>query len=170
MLEAHRELTTRARDTTPGSEFHVRSSPSRHLLGTPAAVLLVAATAVACQGSGSQQARVVDRPSSQTTYFAQFGVSTHAYKPRRLNPSVDGSLFIGDMRWTAWDDRNAVGSGVAHVNDCKPDCADGHYSSYHVTVRLAQPRELCGSRFFTAIHVTGSGYHTNARRSGVGCR
>ena len=148
----------------------MRTLTLRHLLGAPACLLLAAATAVACQSSGPDHAHVSDRATSQTAYFAQFGVSTHAYKPRRLNPSVDGSLFVRGMQWTVWDDRQAAGDGIAHVNDCKPDCADGHYATYRVTVRLAQPRELCGSRFFTAIRVRGPGYHTYARRPGVACR
>ena len=147
----------------------MRISTLRHLLGAPACLLL-AATAVACQSSGPDHARVSDRATSQTTYFAQYGVSTHAYKPRRLNPSVDGSLYLRGMQWTVWDDRRAAGDGIAHVNDCNPDCADGHYTTYRVTVRLARPRELCGSRFFTTFRVKGSGYHTDARWSGVACR
>ena len=148
----------------------MRISTLRHLLGAPACLLLAAATAVACQSSAPDHARVVDRAPSQKTYFAQYGVSTHAYKPRRLNPSVDGSLYVQGMQWTVWDDRQAVGDGIAHVNDCNPDCADGHYTEYRVTVRLAQPRELCGSRFFTSIRVRGPGYRTYARGSGVACR
>ena len=143
---------------------------SRHLLGTPAGLLLAAATAVACQSSAPHQAHVGDRATSQTTYVAQYGVSAHAYKPRRLNPSVDGSLYVRGMQWTVWDDRRAVGEGIAHVNDCKPDCADGHYTTYRVTVRLARPRELCGSRFFTSLLVRGSGYRTYAHQTGVACR
>src|SRR3954453_802216 len=132
-------------------------STSRHLPGT-AVGLLLAVTAVACQSSAPHPARAVDRaPSLATTYFPQYGASTHAYKPHRLNPSVDGSLYIRGMRWTAWDDRDAVGEGIAHVNACNPDCADGHYATYGVTVRLSQPRELCGRRFFTTIRVSGPG-------------
>lgn len=148
----------------------MRSSTSRRRLSAPIGLILVAAMAVACQSSDPQHARAIDRVTHQTTYFAQYGVSTHAYKPRRLNPSVDGSLYVRGVRWTVWDDRRAVGDGVAHVNDCKPDCADGHYTEYRVAVRLAQPRRLCGSRFFTAIHLKGPGYHTSARTPGVGCR
>ena len=148
----------------------MRTSTFRHLLAAPACLLLAAATAVACQSSAPNHAHVIDRATSRTTYVAQYGVSTHAYKPRRLNPSVDGSLYVRGMRWTVWDDRQAAGDGIAHVNDCSPDCADGHYTRYRVTVRLAQPRELCGSRFFTTLRVRGSGYHTYARRSGVACR
>ena len=148
----------------------MRSSTSRHLVATSAGLLLAAATALACQSSVPQHAHVVDRATDRPTFFAQYGVSTHAYKPSRLNPSVDGSLYVGAMRWTVWDDRRAVGDGIAHVNDCTPDCADGHYATYRVTVRLAQPRELCGSRFFTTIRVRGTGYHSYAHRPGVGCR
>lgn len=148
----------------------MRTSTFRHLLGAPACLLLAAATAVACQSSAPNHAHVIDRPTNQTTYFAQYGVSTHAYKPRRLNPSVDGSLYVRGMQWTVWDDRQAAGDGIAHVNDCIPDCADGHYTKYRVTVRLAQPRELCGNQFFTTIRVRGSGYHTYAHWSGVACR
>ena len=147
----------------------MRSPTARHLLGTPAGALLAAATAVACQGSTPQHAQDVARTTGPTTYFAQYGASTHAYKPRRLNPSVDGSLYVTGMRWTVWDDRNAVGHGTAHVNDCVPDCADGHYATYRVTVRLSRPRELCGSRFFTGLLVSGPGYRTSAHRPGVGC-
>lgn len=147
----------------------MRSATSRHLLATPA-LLLAAATAVACQSSAPHDVHVVDRGADQPTYFAQYGVSTHAYRPSRLNPSVDGSLYVEGMRWTVWDDRRAAGAGIAHVNDCRPDCADGHYTTYRVAVRLTQPRELCGSRFFTTIRVRGSGYHSYAHKPGVGCR
>jgi hypothetical protein len=152
----------------------MRRSTLRHWLATPACLLLAAAMLVGCEGSDSGNVRATDPATGgaagRTTYFAQYGVSGHAYKPRRLNPSVDGSLYVGGMQWTAWDDRSAVGHGTAHVNDCTPDCADGHYASHRVTVRLSRPRELCGSRFFTAIRVQGPGYHTAGHWKGVACR
>ena len=148
----------------------MRTSTFRQLLGPPACLLLAAVTAVACQSSVPHRAHVVDRAARPPAYFAQYGVSTHAYKPRRLNPSVDGSLYVRGMQWIVWDDRQATGRGIAHVNDCRPDCADGHYAQYRVTVRLARPRRLCGSRFFTTLRVKGSGYHTYAHRPAVACR
>jgi hypothetical protein len=148
----------------------MRTSTVRHLLATPACLLLAAAAAVGCQGPASHEVHAIDRATSRPTYVAQYGVSTHASEPRRLNPSVDGSLFVARMRWTVWDDRYAAGVGIAHVNDCRPDCADGHYARYRVTVRLAHPRTFCGSRFFTTLRVQGPGYHTYAHRSGVACR
>jgi hypothetical protein len=158
----------------------VRSPTTRHLLRA-AAVLLLAVTASAtagCQSTTSDHAHAVapapaptqTATPGRTTYFAQYGVSGHASRPRRLNPSVDGSLFMRGMHWTVWDARRAVGHGVAHVNDCRPSCADGHYTTHHVTVRLSQPRELCGSRYFTTMRVTGADYRTYGHWSGVGCR
>jgi hypothetical protein len=151
----------------------MRISTHRRLVGTPAALLLVAGATVACQDSSRTHAHVASptagAATGQRTYFPQYGVDTRAYRPRRVNASVDGSLYVTGMRWAAWDARTAVGTGVAHVNDCKPNCAAGHYTTYRVTVRLSQPRELCGSLFFTTLRVRGSGYRTFGHRTGVGC-
>jgi len=147
----------------------MRSSSLPSLVGTATGLLVVAVTAVACGSSAPNHARADAGSSTPKVYFAQYGADTHAYRPSRLNPSVDGSLYVSGMRWRVWNDREAVGAGVAHVNDCDPDCADGHYATHPVTVRLAGPRELCGSRFFTSISVEGPGYHTFAHRPGVGC-
>jgi hypothetical protein len=125
---------------------------------------------VAPTGSGSASAPPSASSAAARTYFAQYGTSTHAYKPRRLNPSVDGSLYVRQVHWQVWNSHRAVGRGIAHVNDCMPDCADGHYTTYRVTVQLSRPRELCGSRFFLGFRLTGSGYRTSAHWFGVGCR
>ena len=148
----------------------MRTTTSRRPLGTPVGLLLVATTAIACQDPAPDTAHHTAEATGETTYFAQYGVSTQAYQPRRLNPSVDGSLYVQGMHWAVWNNRRAVGDGIAHVNDCTPNCADGDYTRYRVTVRLTHPRELCGSRFFTTIRVRGSGYHTYAHWAGVGCR
>lgn len=162
------------------------TSTLRHLLGTPVGLLLVATAAVACgsvapsaapsqvaspaSGHASSPATSPAHAPAVKTYFSQYGVSTHAYKPRRVNPSVDGSLYLRRVHWTLWNNRRAVGHGIAHVNDCKPYCAAGHYARHAVTVRLTRPRELCGSRFFTAIRLNGSDYHTYSHWSGITCR
>ena len=147
----------------------MHSSTSHHLLGTPVALLLAAATSLGCQSADSPHVRAMDH-SSRPTYVAQYGVSSHASAPRQLNPSVDGSLSVTGMHWRVWNAHRAVGTGTAHVNDCKPDCADGHFSSHPVTVRLGHPRIMCGSRFFTTLRITGSGYHSFSRWSHIGCR
>jgi hypothetical protein len=126
-------------------------------------------TASPAPASGTSRSPAAS-PAARTTYFGQYGLSTHAYKPRRLNPSVDGSLYVRHVHWRVWTNRRAVGDGVAHVNDCVPNCAAGHYSTYPVVVHLSQPRELCGSRFFLGFRLSGSDYRTRAHWTGLGCR
>jgi len=38
--------------------------------------------------------------------------------------------------WNRWGRRSAGGTGTFVVNDCKPDCASGHFHRYPVTDRL----------------------------------
>lgn len=158
----------------------MRTSTWRHLLGAPAGVLVVGATAIACQSSAPATVHAVDNGPSETTsrtttpsvttYFPQYGASgRRAYEPRRLNPSVDGSLYLTRVHWTVWNNRHAVGTGIAHVNDCTPSCAMGHDATHRVTVRLSHPRRLCKRRFFMTISVRGSRYHTYAHWPGVSC-
>jgi hypothetical protein len=138
--------------------------------GISIAVLLLATTATGCQSSTPPDRTGTGADvAAQKTYVPQYGTSVHAYRPHRLNASVDGSLYITGMQWAVWSDSAAVGHGTAHVNDCRPDCADGHYTAHPVTVRLGKPQDLCGSRFFTALRVRGSDYQTSAHWAGVGC-
>jgi len=158
----------------------MHSSRVRHLLGIVAGLLLAAGVS-ACQSTdtatspasspASASASGTAPGSARTaTYFAQGGLSDRAYKPRRLNPSADGSLYVTHVHWTQWNNRAAVGTGIAHVNDCTPDCADGHFATHPVAVRLTQPHKYCGSRYFTTFRLTGPAYRTHAHWFGVMCR
>lgn len=134
------------------------------------ALALLAGCGTGHHGPSARTSIVASSAAAPTTYFGQYGVSTHAYKPRRLNPSVDGALYVRPVHWRVWTDRRAVGDGIAHVNDCRPSCAGGHYSTYPVTVHLSKPRELCGSRFFMGFRLSGPKYRTRAHWTGLGCR
>ena len=146
---------------------------SRHtmlLAAVMTALVMLAGCGTDHPGAGARTSAVVSSAAAPRTYFGQYGVSTHAYKPRRLNPSVDGALYVRPVQWRVWTDRRAVGAGIAHVNDCVPDCADGHFSAHPVTVYLSHPRELCGSRFFMGFRLSGPTYRTRASWTGLGCR
>jgi hypothetical protein len=51
----------------------------------------------------------------------------------------DGNLYLAGLTWSGWTARSATGAGLAHVNDCNPYCAAGHFHTYPVTVRLSRP-------------------------------
>lgn len=63
---------------------------------------------------------------------------TH-YKPRSILIACgDGNARVKRLHWSVWTDRKAHGSGVWQQNNCKPDCADGHFINYPVRLRLSQ--------------------------------
>jgi len=54
----------------------------------------------------------------------------------------DGNFFLTNLKWSRWNNTEAVGAGTGHQNDCKPYCAAGHFHPYPVAVRLFRP-EAC---------------------------
>jgi hypothetical protein len=68
-------------------------------------------------------------------------------KPRVRPASVvlacaDGNFSISKLAWTGWGQQFAAGRGTASINDCKPNCAAGHFHSYPV-ILLATGRQSC---------------------------
>ncbi|HEY2603517.1 MAG TPA: hypothetical protein VGI67_18315 [Thermoleophilaceae bacterium] len=61
-----------------------------------------------------------------------------AFKPSRLLIACgDGSLYMTGMHWSSWGRKTAVGTGTAHLNDCIPFCAMGHFRKYAAKIKLS---------------------------------
>jgi hypothetical protein len=93
--------------------------------------------------------------------------SNPRYRPVRIVIACgDGTFYLDHIRWAAWNDSRANGIGTAHLNDCRPNCAAGHFHSYRgVVVRLAFPR-FCHAH--SDYEFTGLQYHfTGARPAGL---
>lgn len=78
----------------------------------------------------SQVAPVAGRPaavaSSQPTYVGKFELpyfATPAVRPRVLAPRR--TLYALHLHWSGWGTLRATARGVAAVNTCVPDCAQG---------------------------------------------
>jgi hypothetical protein len=56
---------------------------------------------------------------------------------------ADGGYALEKLAWTNWGARTATATGLVVVNDCKPNCAAGHYHSYPARV-TADRRTNCG--------------------------
>jgi hypothetical protein len=66
-----------------------------------------------------------------------------AHKPQIRPASVviacaDANFYADHIRWRSWSANGAVGTGIAHRNDCTPNCAAGHFHASKVTVRLSK--------------------------------
>jgi hypothetical protein len=49
----------------------------------------------------------------------------------------DGNFYVDKLRWSSWRGAAAVATGVAHENDCTPNCAAGHFHTYRAELRLS---------------------------------
>lgn len=53
-------------------------------------------------------------------------------RPHRiLFACADGGFYVNHLHWRSWHRRRAIGHGVFHQNDCRPDCAGGSFHKRH---------------------------------------
>jgi len=93
----------------------------------------------------------------------------YAVRPRFIALSVDGSGFIsgprikGHITWTSWTQTSATGRGDEWQDNCIPNCAEGHYSSWAVKLHAYRPR----NGRFTRLTIQGrphDGWRTHTYR------
>jgi hypothetical protein len=64
----------------------------------------------------------------------------------------DANFYFTNLRWSAWNATRAVAAGIAHLNDCKPYCAAGHFHTYAIALTLTRPHTCkSGNREFTRM-------------------
>jgi hypothetical protein len=49
---------------------------------------------------------------------------------------ADNGIGLQHLRWTSWTPELASAYGTEWENDCKPNCADGHFHYYPVVIEL----------------------------------
>ena len=111
-------------------------------------LLVVAVLAVALVGTASA-ARTDSLPSFYGCQGTHASIRPHAI----LVACGDANYYLAQLHWSSWTAMAAVATGVAHVNDCNPDCAKGRFHAYsNVSVHLSRP-ESCSNkkRLFTRI-------------------
>jgi len=47
---------------------------------------------------------------------------------------ADGGILAVNLKWTKWGASIATAAGTLEQNDCTPDCADGHFHKYKVSL------------------------------------
>jgi hypothetical protein len=63
------------------------------------------------------------------------------FKPKRITLSCgDGGTWLGKLKWSSWNNAQAVGTGNFTAINCTPDCAAGTSHSVAVKVTLSKPK------------------------------
>lgn len=93
------------------------------------------------QGIGKGWPTTSGTPMDPTATFAgesEPGTWT-GVEPTTIWFSADSGNIVGSIRWTAWTDQSAVGSGTWGYDDCLPSCAGGKVTDYPATIELSAP-------------------------------
>ena len=61
--------------------------------------------------------------------------------------------FVRTARWDRWTGTSAVSHGTLWVDDCRPNCAAGHYHRYPATVTLSRVAHREGVSFFSRMRL-----------------
>lgn len=67
---------------------------------------------------------------------------------------ADGNDELMDLHWTGWVPPGAAGTGVQHLNDCTPNCAEGHFRDYPVDISLSGGYRATPSLPFAYTEIT----------------
>jgi hypothetical protein len=84
------------------------------------------------------------------------------YKPKLIVISCgDATNYVAKLRWSAWTQTRATGTGRDEVNSCEPNCVSGHEKASAVTVTLSDPRRCRGRlhRDFNRMKLSFVGEH-----------
>ena len=122
--------------------------PPRWALLLGVLVIAVGAALVAIAVTNTSPATA----AGHKTYFPQSG-SAHqrVIRPRTLLLSGDGTLWVAKTTWSHWSGTRADGRGTSVVNNCNPNCAQGHLRRDPVVVHLSRPHHKCGHWFFNRV-------------------
>jgi hypothetical protein len=80
---------------------------------------------------------------------------------------ADGNFWVSGLRWRHWGSPAAVGLGKGHANNCKPNCAQGRFSTSPATVRLTGLR-IC-HKVVLQYRVMTVRFRGRTARLGFGC-
>lgn len=63
------------------------------------------------------------------------------------------TAFLRIKHWTQWTRISATTQGTLWVDNCRPDCASGHFRTYPAQVTLSQVADRQGVRFFSRMRL-----------------
>lgn len=67
---------------------------------------------------------------------------------------VGGSTaFLRAKHWAHWSRTSAATRGTLWVDNCRPDCASGHFRTYPAQVTLSRVADRKGVRFFSRMQL-----------------
>ena len=105
--------------------------------------------------------------SARTTYTSP-DCQHLRIKPRKIIfACADGAYYVNHLSWQSWHPGRAIGLGLFHQNDCRPNCADGTFHERRGRLVLRKRTWCSGPRkyVFKRAHVNYDGRLLGQRRT-----
>jgi hypothetical protein len=120
-------------------------------IGLGVLALLVASWATVAPSASAGSHPIRAAASLHRVYSVAAGdIDARQYKPRLTYLTGDGTLDMHNSHWAKWTATTAVGTGIAYVKNCKPDCGQSSKIA-HVKMHLREydVKKRCGFLVFT---------------------
>ena len=99
--------------------------------------------------SSGERSAALSSLSSQLAYCCALKLPTVAalrctgekpsVRPASMLIGCDGTGELERMKWSRWNFSEALGAGIFHLDNCRPDCASGTFQTYGIAIHLSQP-------------------------------
>jgi hypothetical protein len=109
---------------------------------TPSATTAVTSTATA----------TTTAPAASPVLFEGVDGGAHQ-RPRSLQLTGDGTLFVSGVQWSSWGGATATGSGNADYHGCTPNCATAPLNTALVSIRLSGVRVCSGRHYYSGVEL-----------------
>lgn len=103
--------------------------------------------------------------ASNPIYFYKFvGVlQSLRWKPAQIVFAADGNDAVTGLRWRGWSTSVARAFGINHIDNCIPNCAQGHISLVRAQVSLSGPGYFRGHHVYLCYRVKPSNGYLSQR-------
>lgn len=111
----------------------------------------------AAHGPSGERRKTAHIAGARVYFYEAVGISARPrVRPTRIIFSADGNNMVTGLHWTGWGSATARSVGIDHVNNCQPDCAQGHVSKVRAQVRLSRPGLVDGLHIYRCYSVSPS--------------
>jgi hypothetical protein len=131
----------------------------------PAAALLAVLAAMALVACGDD-----DTDESTTSTATSGGAGSDVVFPSNCTSGAtaepasvvvtcaDSGITVSELEWRSWGEETASGTGLAHVNDCDPDCVAGEITTYEdAQLTLSRVKDCDSARQYTRLELSYAG-------------
>jgi hypothetical protein len=92
--------------------------------------------------------------TAQVAVYFQGVAGPAQQRPKTLELTGDGTLFVQGVQWSSWGGATATGTGNAVYHGCTPTCAQAPVNRASVSISMSGVRVCSGRRYYSGLKLT----------------